>query len=213
MVAHLNQLNTKFQGSKQLVHTLYESVNAFEIKISIFAAHLQEHKLDHFPKCKDVTREGNSSFQFDRYKELVASLMQEFNVRFKDFRSHDIAFRLFGSPYLVNADDVPAHFQMELVELQSDSFMKQTFLEGDFFYSLLNSAMYPALRTNALRRMSLFGSTYICEQIFSRMKFNKSVHRARLTDNHLHDILHISVSAFEPNVDVMSADKQAQGSH
>ena len=147
MMAHLNQLNTKLQGSKQLVHTLYESVKAFEIKLSIFAAHVQEHKLDHFPKCKDVTREENSSFQFHRYKEMVASLMQEFNVRFKDFRSHDIAFRLFGSPYLVNADDMPAHFQMELVELQSDSFMKQTFLEGDFisFYSLLNSATYPAL--------------------------------------------------------------------
>ncbi|KAL3872854.1 hypothetical protein ACJMK2_036041, partial [Sinanodonta woodiana] len=97
-----------------------------------------EHKPDHFPKCKDVTRVGNISFQFDRYKELVASLMQEFNIRFKDFRSHDIAFRLFGSPYLVNADDVPAHFQMELVDLQSGSFMKQTFLEGDVirFYSV-----------------------------------------------------------------------------
>ncbi|KAL3855870.1 hypothetical protein ACJMK2_015067, partial [Sinanodonta woodiana] len=76
--------------------------------------------------------------------------MQQFNVRFKDFRSYDIAFRLFRSPYLVNADDLPAHFQMELVKLQSDSFMKQTCLEGDFirFYSLLNSAKYPSLRTN-----------------------------------------------------------------
>ena len=61
--------------------------------------------------------------------------------------------------------------------------------------------------------MSLFGSTYICEQTFSYMKFNKSVHRARLTDNHMHDILRILVSAFEPNVDEMSADKQALGSH
>ncbi|KAL3886694.1 hypothetical protein ACJMK2_026673, partial [Sinanodonta woodiana] len=74
-----------------------------------------EHKPDHFPKRKDVTREGNSSFQFDRYnKELVASLTQELKS-FKDFCSHDIALRLFVSPHFVNADDVPAHFQVELV--------------------------------------------------------------------------------------------------
>lgn len=216
MMMHLNQLNIKLQGSNRLVHVLYESVQAFETKLSIFIAHLQVRRLDHFPKCKDIiTSEGNSSFEFDRYKELVESLLQEFNVRFKDFRSHDIAFRLFGSPYLVNVDDVPAHFQMELVQLQSDSFIKQKFLEGDItkFYCLLNSDTYPALRANAMRMMSLFGSTYICEQTFSRMKGSKSAHRTRLTDNHLHDVLRISVSPFEPKIDEMSADKQAQISH
>jgi len=39
-----------------------------------------------------------------------------------------MAFRTFGSPYSVNVEDVPAEFQMELVELQSDSFLKQKFL-------------------------------------------------------------------------------------
>ena len=216
MMMHLNQLNIKLQGSNQLAHVLYESVQAFETKLSIFIAHLQVRRLDHFPKCKDIiTNEGNSSFEFDRYKELVESLLQEFNVRFKDFRSHDIAFRLFGSPYLVNVDDVPAHFQMELVQLQSDSFIKQIFLEGDIikFYCLLNSDTYPALRANAMRMVSLFGSTYICEQTFSRMKGSKSAHRTRLTDNHLHDVLRISVSPFEPKIDEMTADKQAQISH
>lgn len=110
---------------------------------------------------------------------------------------------------------MPAEFQMELVELQSDSFLKQKFLEGNLveYYTLLTPAKYPVLRKNALKMMSLFGSTFICEQTFSRMKCNKSVHRARLTDNHLHDILRISVSAFEANVDELSSDKQVQVSH
>lgn len=215
MMMHLNHLNTKLQGSNLLVHTLYEAVKAFEIKLSIFVAHLQEHKLDHFPRCKEANLEGNTSFKFDRYKELVASLLLEFKRRFNDFRSNETAIRLFGSPYLVSADNVPAHFQMELVELQSDSFMKQKFMEGDLvnFYSLLTPTTYPALRTNALKMMSLFGSTFICEQTFSRMKLSKSVHRASLTDSHLHDILRISVSAFEANVDELSSGKQAQVSH
>ena len=38
--------------------------------------------------------------------------------------------------------------------------------------------------------------------MFSKMKSNKSVHRARLTDNNLHDVLRISESAFDANVTV-----------
>jgi hypothetical protein len=179
MMMHLNQLNRKLQGSKQLVHTLFEAVKAFEIKLSVFVAHFQEHKLDHFPMCTDANAAGKTTFQFQHYEELVASLLQEFKKRFTDFRSNEVAISIFGSPYLVNVDDAPANFQMELIELQSDSFLKQKFMEGDLvkFYSLLTPATYPALRRNALKLMSLFGSTFICEQTFSRMKCTKSVHR------------------------------------
>lgn len=42
---------------------------------------------------------------------------------------------------------------MELVELQSDSFLKQEFLEGGLmkYYTLLSPAKYPALWKNALK--------------------------------------------------------------
>ena len=215
MMFHLNQLNTKLQGSHQLVHTLFEAVKAFEVKLHILMTNLHQHKLDHFPTCKNANYATDISFPFERYEALVANLLQEFERRFTDFRSNEMAIRLFGSPYLVDVENVPAEFQMELVELQSDSFMKQKFLEGNLveYCTLLTPAKYPVLRKNALKMMSLFGSTFVCEQTFSRMKCNKSVHRSRLTDNHLHDILRISVSAFEANVGELSSDKQVQVSH
>ena len=42
---------------------------------------------------------------------------------------------------------------------------------------------------------SLFGSTYICEQTFSVMNFNKNKQRSSLTDGHLEDILKYQVQA------------------
>uniref|UniRef100_A0A1A8ABQ2 HAT C-terminal dimerisation domain-containing protein n=1 Tax=Nothobranchius furzeri TaxID=105023 RepID=A0A1A8ABQ2_NOTFU len=45
-------------------------------------------------------------------------------------------------------------------------------------------------------------STYLCERLFSLMKLNKTSHRNRLTDQHLHSILRISsAQSLTPNTD------------
>lgn len=49
--------------------------------------------------------------------------------------------------------------------------------------------------------MSSFGSTYICESIFSKMKFNKSKHRARLTNNNLRNVIRTATNNIESNFD------------
>ena len=52
----------------------------------------------------------------------------------------------------------------------------------------------PQLHTQAAQMLSMFGSTYLCEQLFSRIKLNKTPHRSRLTNEHLHSILRLSSS-------------------
>jgi 17beta-estradiol 17-dehydrogenase/3beta-hydroxysteroid 3-dehydrogenase/mitotic-spindle organizing protein 1 len=47
----------------------------------------------------------------------------------------------------------------------------------------------------------LFGSTYICEQTFSVMKFTKSRYRSSLTDEHLLAVVRISTSDIQPDFD------------
>uniref|UniRef100_A0A2S2NPE9 SCAN domain-containing protein 3 n=1 Tax=Schizaphis graminum TaxID=13262 RepID=A0A2S2NPE9_SCHGA len=61
--------------------------------------------------------------------------------------------------------------------------------------------------------MSLFGSTYTCEHIFSRMKIVKSKTRARLTDSHLESSLRIASSQIQPNINKLVSEKQCQLSH
>ncbi|KAF0683354.1 Uncharacterized protein FWK35_00038104 [Aphis craccivora] len=62
---------------------------------------------------------------------------------------------------------------MECIELQSDIQLKEKFNRSsllDFYKLYLPKETYPVLHDHALFMFSLFGSTYICEQLFSRMK-------------------------------------------
>jgi len=45
-----------------------------------------------------------------------------------------------------------------------------------------------------------FGRTYLCEQLFSKMKYCKSKCRNRISDAHLHDTLRIAASNTESNI-------------
>ena len=47
------------------------------------------------------------------------------------------------------------------------------------------------------RMLVLFGSTYICEQTFSLMNFNKSNHKSRSTDTQLKSVLTIKSPDFD----------------
>jgi len=60
---------------------------------------------------------------------------------------------------------------------------------------------------------TVFGSTYISEQIFSRMKLTKSVHKWRIRNEHLHSILKIEITKFQPDFSLLVNETQAQISH
>ena len=62
-----------------------------------------------------------------------------------------------------------------------------------------------------LLKWSLFGSTYLCEQLFSVMKLNKPTHRSCVTDEHLHSILRISsAQSLTPNIEELASKKRCQ---
>ena len=73
---------------------------------------------------------------------------------------------------------------MELADLQNCDSLKDAFKSSSLpsFYATLPSETYPHLRNHALKMATIFGSTYICEQTFSRIKHLKSPTRDRLTD-------------------------------
>jgi len=58
------------------------------------------------------------------------------------------------------------------------------------------------------KMLVLFGPTYICEQTFSVMKFNKSKYRSSLTDDHLSAVLHIATSYIQPDFDTLVKAQQ-----
>ncbi|KAG0726949.1 General transcription factor II-I repeat domain-containing protein 2B [Chionoecetes opilio] len=89
-------------------------------------------------------------------------------------------------------DEAPAPLQMELVELQCNDELKakyRTVSPLSFFRDLvLPSNKFSNYIEHVKRIVAMFGSTYCCEQLFSKMKYTKSRIRSQLSDRHLNDI-------------------------
>lgn len=72
---------------------------------------------------------------------------------------------------------------------------------------------FSCLRDIALALLSVFGSTYLCEQVFSHMRHVLSPTRSRLTTDHSEACLLLKVTNYEPQITELSQAKQSQGSH
>jgi len=219
IMGHFNELNLKLQGRGKFVSALFDHVKAFERKLKLLQKQLREGNLAHFPACKELADEESeedqdrdialTSLSSEKYASIMQSLQDEFCRRFVDFRSHEQDLAIFADPFSCDPEIAPTYMQMELIELQECTELKSSFrdLHLDQFYSELPAQTYPALRKHGHRMASLFGSTYICEKTFSIMNLNKSKLRTRLTDEHLHSVLRISTTNYEPRYPQMIAGK------
>ena len=100
--------------------------------------------------------------------------------------------------------------------MQCDSNLKEKFGQVkllDFYKSYVSKVKYPGIYNHALLMSSLFGSTYICEQVFSRMKNIKCKSRTRITDNNLESSLRVASSSISPDIQSLVTAKQCQVSH
>ncbi|XP_077480640.1 general transcription factor II-I repeat domain-containing protein 2A-like [Stigmatopora argus] len=202
----LNVLNKKLQGQGQLVSAAYDNVRAFCTKLVLWKAQLSQTNLCHFPACKALVDAG-TPFSGEKYAEAISKLQEEFDHRFADFKTHKATFQIFADPFSFDVQDAPPELQMELIDLQCNSALKAKFREvsgeadklGQFLRELTPS--FPELSRRFKRTMCLFGSTYLCEKLFSTLNFNKSKYRSRLTDEHLQALLRVSTaSSLKPNV-------------
>jgi hypothetical protein len=71
----------------------------------------------HLPTLNE--RAKSVSFNAEKYAAEFGVLRREFKSRFRDFGKHETSFRILASPFEINVEAVPEHFQMELTNLQS----------------------------------------------------------------------------------------------
>ena len=77
---------------------------------------------------------------------------------------------------------------MERFDLQQRTDLKTKYVEmdlGDFHQKYLDQEKFPNLRNFMAYNIVFFGSTYSCEQFFSKTGFMKSPCQAVMTDEHL----------------------------
>ncbi|XP_044052223.1 general transcription factor II-I repeat domain-containing protein 2-like [Siniperca chuatsi] len=180
---HLNTLNKNLQGKEQLVSHLYAHMKAFCVKLRLFETQLRSFNAAHFPALSEIKSafpKADLSAKKEKYASVITSLVTEFNQRFSVIEKQ---IKLFSTPFLVDAEEVEESLQLELIEMQCDDSLKSQhqLLSLPDFYQSLDHAKFPLMRRHAKRMMSLFGSTYICEQTFSLLNQNKSRLRSRMT--------------------------------
>jgi hypothetical protein len=79
-----------------------------------------------------------------------------------------------------------------------------------FFWSLKIDLL--PRQTNISSLTSIFGSTDLCEEVFSRMKIIKSRYRNRQADEHLQYCLHLCLSKCKPSFSKLSQHVQYHAS-
>jgi len=59
--------------------------------------------------------------------------------------------------------------------------------------------------------LCMFGTTYLCEQVFSMVNINKTKLRSRLTHAHLNDILKVAAAQdLTPDIHTLAKAKRCQ---
>ena len=130
---------------------------------------------------------------------MLDNVSNEFDDRFAEFDSIKEQIELFINPVEIKIESQAAAFQLELCDLQSDPFLRSKKSEKyEAFWKLVNIEQSPKLRDFALKMLSMFNSSYICESTFSVMKRLKSSTRNRLGDETLDACLRLSIT----NIDV-----------
>ncbi|KAJ8259903.1 hypothetical protein GJAV_G00174760 [Gymnothorax javanicus] len=207
VTALMNELNTKLQGKGFFVHEMHSLVKAFMRKLQFLSSQPESNTLMHMQTLKEVTP---SADHLRRYSSMLVALHGEFSRRFEDLRTIEDEMHMISSPFTCSVDNAPSDVQLELIDLQSDAILAELFKSGSLldFYSSLKEENFPNMRRHAQKILVLFGSTYICEQTFSVMKFTKSRYRSSLTDDHLSAVLRISTSDIQPDSDALVKAQQ-----
>ena len=213
VTSHLNKLNLQLQGKCQLIHDMWGHIRSFTTKLRLWESQLQSGNYAHFS-----TLQQHHPTCSDQFVSVIQQLRTEFLSRFDDIRSIENDIKLFSTPFDVPVEVVHEQYQMELVELQCCDELKSKFhakgvLLLDFYKHHLKCEKYPYLINHAKKITSMFGSTYVCEQLFSSMKNTKSKLRTRLNDGHLQDVMLLASSNLKPNIDKLADQKQHQASH
>lgn len=213
VTAHLNALNLQLQGRDRMITDMYDAVKAFQVKLLLWETQMQQCNLALFPCCQVMLNKVITTvFPQTHFADKLSTLRAEFARWFSDFEEQKKSFELLRNPFAVDVETAPAQIQMELIELQCNGTLKakyDTAGPAQFIHSI--PAAMPQLRLHAARTLCMFGSTYLCEKLFSVMKINKTAHRSRLTDDHLQSILRISTTHdFTPNINQLVAKKDAR---
>ncbi|XP_074045122.1 LYR motif-containing protein 9 isoform X1 [Macrotis lagotis] len=208
---YLSELTAQLQCPKQLLSTLFSNMESFEAKLRLWKVQLERNNMVYFPTLEE--QKPSTTLE---YAGECEKLIEAFMERFKDVKSKEMELSIFATPFSVEPADVPDNLQHEIIQLQSNDELKARFSHLpllEFYQRFISNDEFPTLRRHALKYASVFGTTYCCEQVFSKLTIAKSRLRSRLIDTNLEKQLRVATSSIPANITRLIKEKQFQPSH
>ena len=104
--------------------------------------------------------------------------------------------------------------ELEMIDLCDEDQLKPASRKGTIeFWKSVPMKKYPNVKRAALKILAMFGSTYICEAVFSTLKLVKSKHRSVLTNTHVKELLRLATTEYKPDLKRIVQDRECQKSH
>jgi len=126
---------------------------------------------------------------------MPSCLVKEFGNRFQDCPKNHHCFVLFATPFSVSINTLSAKFQTECLELETKMWLCH-------FTRPLSAIFYqreiPLTSVSQLIHVITFGSVYVGEQLFWRMKHRRSKMSSNISDEHLESSVRITTTAIKP---------------
>ncbi|KAL3832267.1 hypothetical protein ACJMK2_023927 [Sinanodonta woodiana] len=167
---------------------MHDALKAFQVKLRLWETRIHQCNLSHFSFCHAMLNQVNLIVFPNAH--FAVKLSSEVALRFSVFEAHESNLEMLRNPFAIYVETAPVNLQMELIELQCNGTLKAKYdTVGPVQFTRFIPDEMPQLRLHAGRTLSMFGSIYLCEQLFSVMKINKTSHRSRLTDEHLQSIM------------------------
>ncbi|TWW81843.1 General transcription factor II-I repeat domain-containing protein 2B [Takifugu flavidus] len=209
ITSSLNALNLQLQGRGRIITDMHAAVRAFKMKLCLWENQMLQENLAHFP-CRQTIKTQLSTVVFPRTE--FAEKLHRVHQRFADFDIQRSRFELLSNPFAVEMENAPTNLQIELIELQCSDTLKSKYdAVGASQFPHFIPVTMPLFHTETAQMLSMFCSTYLCEQLFSSMKMTKTSHRKRLTDEHLCSILRVcSTQSLSPDIDLLASKKRCQ---
>lgn len=190
------QTNLQLQGRKLLIAEMYDNIESFKVKLTLWRKQLIAGNLLCFSKLESLEKVKSASLRVYTDITSISGLLRQFELRFKDFRAIESRY-LFSTHFSVYAECITEQLQMELVELYCDIMLEQKYKDICIpdFYRFLLIERFPCPHSTAMM-MAMLISTYMCKQFCCFIKHTKVSLHTKLTEEHLQATLSGRISGY-----------------
>lgn len=209
----LDAVNLKLQGKNIIIILHHDIIRAFLAKLDLWKSRVQNGNTACFSNLDSAL--SNKHLEPEFKKQIITHLTDlkaEFIRYFPDIDEKREAWKFIRNPFHCDVADISEEVQEEFLELKFNSTAEEDFKELDletFWIKYL--PVYPLISRQALRILTMFGSTYLCEAAFSILVAAKTKYRNRLKN--VEGDLRCALSGIRPRIQHLVAQKQCQASH